>query len=219
MFKKEYLFIFVVIGLSIAYAILTLINLLTGGKWLKIANKKIAIGAMIVAFTAILNCGSIAFAQEVSPDPAPRYATMQPTPVYGTKEPTAPPQVDYATAAPTPDPQPEYGIGTPTPDPQPEYGTATPTPDPQPEYAAPSPTPNIIPLYGVVTPGDVNSDGAVDIIDALLIAQYYVGLKPRDFDAAAADVNCDAKIDIIDALLVAQYYVNLIREFPCNDET
>jgi hypothetical protein len=27
--------------------------------------------------------------------------------------------------------------------------------------------------------GDVNSSGTVDIVDALLIAQYYVGIVPR----------------------------------------
>ena len=61
-----------------------------------------------------------------------------------------------------------------------------------------------------VTCGDVNSSGGINIVDALLIAQYYVGLDPVDFDQAAADVNGDAKINIVDALQVAQYYVGLI---------
>jgi hypothetical protein len=67
--------------------------------------------------------------------------------------------------------------------------------------------------------GDVNSDGSIDIVDALLIAQYYVGLDPANFDAAAADVNGDGSIDILDALLVAQYYVGLITELPGCAET
>ncbi|MBN2533062.1 MAG: hypothetical protein JXB88_09225 [Spirochaetales bacterium] len=61
--------------------------------------------------------------------------------------------------------------------------------------------------------GDVNNDNTVDIIDALLTAQYYVGLEPPGFNPDNADVNCDAKIDILDALLIAQYYVGLISEF------
>jgi hypothetical protein len=61
--------------------------------------------------------------------------------------------------------------------------------------------------------GDVNGDGAIDIIDALRIAQYYVGLDPADFNAGAADTNCNGSIDIVDALLVAQYYVGLISGF------
>jgi hypothetical protein len=65
------------------------------------------------------------------------------------------------------------------------------------------------------TLGDVNGSGTVDIVDALLIAQYYVGLNPQGFIAANADVNCSGGIDIVDALLVAQYYVGLISIFPC----
>ncbi len=63
------------------------------------------------------------------------------------------------------------------------------------------------------TLGDVNGSGTVDIVDALLIAQYYVGLNPPGFVAANADVNCSGSIDIVDALLVAQYYVGLVTGF------
>jgi hypothetical protein len=63
--------------------------------------------------------------------------------------------------------------------------------------------------------GDTNGDGVIDIIDALLTAQYYVGLDPENFIPGNADVNCDGAIDIIDALLIAQYYVGLITEFSC----
>ena len=62
--------------------------------------------------------------------------------------------------------------------------------------------------------GDVNTDGSINIVDALLIAQYYVGLTPSPFDPASADTNGDGSINIVDALLVAQYYVGLITEFP-----
>jgi hypothetical protein len=61
--------------------------------------------------------------------------------------------------------------------------------------------------------GDLNSDGSIDILDALLTAQYYVGLNPPGFIPIAADVNCDEKIDIIDALIIARYYVGLISGF------
>jgi len=64
--------------------------------------------------------------------------------------------------------------------------------------------------------GDVNGSGVIDIIDGLLIAQYYVGLNPANFISSVADVDCSGGIDIIDALLVAQYYVGLISEFPCS---
>jgi arabinan endo-1,5-alpha-L-arabinosidase len=62
------------------------------------------------------------------------------------------------------------------------------------------------------TAGDVNGNNTVDIVDALLVAQYYVGLNPQGFDTTVADVNCDNAIDIIDALRIAQYYVGLVSE-------
>ena len=61
--------------------------------------------------------------------------------------------------------------------------------------------------------GDVNSDGSVTIVDALMTAQYYVGLNPSGFNAANGDVNCDGSITIVDALMIAQYYVGLLNNF------
>lgn len=60
--------------------------------------------------------------------------------------------------------------------------------------------------------GDVLEDQNIDIIDALVVAQYYVGLI-TDINTWAADVNCDNIVDILDALLIAQYYVGIISEF------
>ncbi|MBN2536213.1 MAG: dockerin type I repeat-containing protein [Spirochaetales bacterium] len=58
--------------------------------------------------------------------------------------------------------------------------------------------------------GDVNLSGGIDIVDALLVAMYYVGLKPTGFYRITADVNGNQVVDIIDALVIAQYYVALI---------
>jgi hypothetical protein len=63
------------------------------------------------------------------------------------------------------------------------------------------------------TLGDVNGSGTIDIVDALLVAQYYVGLNPVNFNSIRADVNKDGKIDIVDALRIAQFYVGLISGF------
>ena len=63
------------------------------------------------------------------------------------------------------------------------------------------------------TRGDVNGNGAVDIVDALLVAQYYVGLNPPGFIQANADTNCNGSVDIVDALSIAQFYVGLITSF------
>ncbi|MBN1697028.1 MAG: hypothetical protein JW881_05915 [Spirochaetales bacterium] len=61
--------------------------------------------------------------------------------------------------------------------------------------------------------GDVNDNGNIDIVDALLVAQYYVGLDPANFIFDRADANCDGVINIVDALLIAQYYVGLVETF------
>ena len=84
----------------------------------------------------------------------------------------------------------------------------TPTPTP-----TPTDTPTPTPTGAISIKGDVNTDGQVNIVDALIVAQYYVGLDPSPFDADAADTNCDGSVNIVDALLIAQYYVGLITEF------
>ena len=61
-----------------------------------------------------------------------------------------------------------------------------------------------------VNPGDVNNDYSIDVIDALLIAQYIVGLNPEGFNTATADVTNNGSIDIVDALMIAQCSVGLV---------
>jgi hypothetical protein len=63
--------------------------------------------------------------------------------------------------------------------------------------------------------GDVNGNGTIDIIDARLVAQYYVGLGPASFNAQQADVDASGTIDIVDALLIAKYYVELVGSLVC----
>jgi hypothetical protein len=67
--------------------------------------------------------------------------------------------------------------------------------------------------------GDANNSGAVDIVDALVIAQYYVGLAPSQIVLSAADVDGNGTVDIVDALRVAQYYVGLSTQLSCANQT
>ncbi|MBN1699360.1 MAG: DUF362 domain-containing protein [Spirochaetales bacterium] len=89
----------------------------------------------------------------------------------------------------------------------PPSGTETPAPE---TTVVPSLAPT-----GIVTGerGDVNGSGTIDIVDALLTAQFYVGLDPANFDEESADADCNGSVNIIDALLIAQYYVGLIEGF------
>jgi len=67
--------------------------------------------------------------------------------------------------------------------------------------------------------GDVDSNGGINIVDALIIAQAYVGLNPANYDSSVADVNADGGINIVDALLVAQLYVGLTSSLNCGTQT
>jgi len=102
---------------------------------------------------------------------------------------------------------------TPTP-------TLTATPTATPTATSTRTTTTLVTLTPTTTPlpnllGDANSSGIIDIVDALMTAQYSIGLNPPNFNLAAADVNCSASINIVDALIIAQYYVGLIAQFPC----
>jgi len=74
------------------------------------------------------------------------------------------------------------------------------------------PTPTPTPVPG--DPGDVNCDGLVTSIDALLILQYIAGLSGQPPCLGAADVDLDGDIDAIDATLILQYVAGLIGELP-----
>jgi lysophospholipase L1-like esterase len=66
--------------------------------------------------------------------------------------------------------------------------------------------------------GDVNGDNDVNIVDALLVAQFYVGMNPQNFNQAQADVNSDGQVTIVDGLLIAQIYVG-VTTLTCSSQT
>jgi len=53
--------------------------------------------------------------------------------------------------------------------------------------------------------GDVNSDGIVDSVDAMLLAHYAAAWTDVVIDIKAADLNGDSAVDNADALLLARY--------------
>jgi predicted phosphodiesterase len=62
--------------------------------------------------------------------------------------------------------------------------------------------------------GDVNGDGQVNILDALLTARYAAHLIPPVFFVDSADVNLDGVVNINDALLLARYSAGAITTLP-----
>jgi hypothetical protein len=59
-----------------------------------------------------------------------------------------------------------------------------------------------------VVRGDINGDGKINTIDAIMLAQHIVGVNLLTGDALlAADINGDGKINTIDAIVLAQYIV------------
>jgi hypothetical protein len=58
--------------------------------------------------------------------------------------------------------------------------------------------------------GDVNADGQVTVVDAMLIQQAVLGLRELDERAAAvADMNGDGQVNVVDAMLAAQMEAGL----------
>lgn len=55
----------------------------------------------------------------------------------------------------------------------------------------------------IITIGDVNSDGKINVIDFTAIANHILGKTPTGFIEKAADVNGDGKVNVIDLTAVA----------------
>ena len=57
--------------------------------------------------------------------------------------------------------------------------------------------------------GDSTMDAATNIVDAMFIAQYTVGLRELDeWQMTCADTNDDGVVNIVDAMHIAQYTVD-----------
>lgn len=68
--------------------------------------------------------------------------------------------------------------------------------------------------------GNVNGDNTIDVSDALLACQFYLGnVAPTDAQNAAADVNGDGAVDVSDASMICQFYLGNITEFPAGKKS
>ncbi len=57
--------------------------------------------------------------------------------------------------------------------------------------------------------GDLNGDGNLSSIDAVLILRYLAGLSDADADISNADVNCDGSVSSLDAVLILRCLAGL----------
>ncbi|MBN2444980.1 MAG: dockerin type I repeat-containing protein [Spirochaetales bacterium] len=283
MFKKEYFIVFALIGLSIAYVLLSLIVFITRGRWCKAFNKKLFIGATIVAFCALLNSGSPAYAQTATPEPVVIYGVPDVNVMFTPDYQNVKINSDFATEIhvntvgfrlASYDFTINYGAGVISVDTTKGTNGVDPGVDgfsatsdiSEPGNLTISGSHETSSAYGndvhlctiywtagsdtgstildltinrlagesggqigiptdidgrvsitAIRLGDVNTDELVDIVDALLVSQYYVDLNPPNFDTDAADVDANGQIDIVDALLIARKYVGLIDKFPAEE--
>jgi len=71
-----------------------------------------------------------------------------------------------------------------------------------------------IEVYTIVIFGDVNGNGNVNVVDALMTLQASSGITTlNELQQFAVDVNKDGKVSVIDALKILQYSSGLITEF------
>jgi hypothetical protein len=59
--------------------------------------------------------------------------------------------------------------------------------------------------------GDVDGDGVIDLADAVLIINHYVGKPVAKFNDKAADVDGDGVIDLADAVRIINFYVGKVQ--------
>ena len=74
---------------------------------------------------------------------------------------------------------------------------------------------NALNVYKQGMLGDVDSNGVVNHIDAMLVLQYYTEVVGADdLDLGVADVDGNGVINHVDSMLILQYYTEVIEVFP-----
>jgi len=63
----------------------------------------------------------------------------------------------------------------------------------------------------ILQKGDVDGDGVIDLADAVLVINHYVGKPVAKFNEKAADVDGDGVIDLADAVRIINFYVGKVQ--------
>lgn len=69
-----------------------------------------------------------------------------------------------------------------------------------------------IPVNTSLILGDANSDGVVNIADAVIVANYLLGIVPDKFDATAADADKSGTVDAGDIAAICRIIMSLSKE-------
>ena len=70
--------------------------------------------------------------------------------------------------------------------------------------------------YGGYEYGDVNGDGSINVLDAILLLQYCAGMSAAQLDdvqIARADVAYDGSVNVLDAILMLRYCAGMSVKF------
>lgn len=70
--------------------------------------------------------------------------------------------------------------------------------------------------YGGYEYGDVNGDGSINVLDAILLLQYCAGMSAAHLDdvqLARADVAYDGSVNVLDAILMLRYCAGMSVKF------
>lgn len=70
--------------------------------------------------------------------------------------------------------------------------------------------------YGGYEYGDVNGDGGINVLDAILLLQYCAGMSAAQLDdvqLARADVAYDGSVNVLDAILMLRYCAGMSVKF------
>ena len=68
--------------------------------------------------------------------------------------------------------------------------------------------PLVLTIHQPYTPGDVNYDGKVNIIDVMAVYAYILNQEPSPFNIEAADANGDGNINVIDVQRIYTMILN-----------
>ena len=70
-----------------------------------------------------------------------------------------------------------------------------------------------------ITLGDINFDGAINILDVVLLVSFILGDPTNELEYSAADMNGDSQLDVLDVVLLIEMILNPVDSIQINSGT